>query len=389
LRDELAAAMRWGRGAAQTRIDHARQLTDVLPGTLAALRAGRISPRFAAEFVYSTADLTGEAAAVVEHRVLPKAPDLTLAKLKQRLRRAVAAADTRTFAEAHAKAVKGRRVELWPQPDGMATVAATLPATDAQTVMLALDRLARIPDTPTPDTDAAEAATGGEADRADLTDAAGAAPGEGTEGEGKSAAGAEADDERGIDARRADALVALAEAALERPELPRAHGRKVAVQVVIDLPTLLGLTQTPAELVGYGPIPAPLARALAADAAWTRLVTEPVTGHLLDYGSTQYRPPQVLQDFLIARDRTCRAPSCGQPAHRCELDHHVPYPAGRTSAGNLSPFCKHDHLNKTHAGWHVTRNPDGSLTWTTPLGRTHTVEQPDHRLNPDPPHPAS
>src|SRR5882724_9079299 len=31
-RDELAAAMRWGRGAAQTRIDHARQLSEVLPG---------------------------------------------------------------------------------------------------------------------------------------------------------------------------------------------------------------------------------------------------------------------------------------------------------------------------------------------------------------------
>src|SRR5882724_10616152 len=53
-RDELAAAMRWGRGAAQTRIDHARQLVEVLPATLAALRTGAISVRFAAEFVYQT-----------------------------------------------------------------------------------------------------------------------------------------------------------------------------------------------------------------------------------------------------------------------------------------------------------------------------------------------
>ena len=53
---------------------------------------------------------------------------------------------------------------------------------------------------------------------------------------------------------------------------------KVAVQVVIDLPALLGLAEHPAELVGYGPLPAPVARALARDATWTRLVTEPVTG---------------------------------------------------------------------------------------------------------------
>jgi hypothetical protein len=290
MRDELAAAMRWSRGVAQTRIDHARQLSDVLPGTLAALQAGVISTRTAAEFIHHTTDLTAEAAAVVEARVLPKAPDLTLADLKERLRRAVARADTRSFAEAHAKAAKGRRVELWPQPDGMATVAATLPAAEAQTVFLALDTVARIPDPPPTDADGggeAEAAAGGEAE----------ADSEKVDKDG-----------RGIDARRADALVALARGALARPDLPKAHGRKVAVQVVIDLPTLLGLRDNPAELVGYGPLPANVARALAADAAWTRLVVDPVSGHLLDYGTTVYRPPQALQDYVIARDRTCRAP---------------------------------------------------------------------------------
>ena len=302
--------------------------------------------------------------------MLPKAPDLTPAELKKRLSGAVARADTRSFAEAHAKAAKGRRVELWPQPDGMATVAATLPADQAQTVFLALDTAARIPD-PTPT-------------EADTTE-----PAEGVEGvEDVEDADEVGRDGRGIDARRADALVALARGALARPDLPKAHGRKVAVQVVIDLPTLLGLRDNPAELVGYGPLPAPVARALAADAAWTRLVVDPVTGHLLDYGTTVYRPPQALQDYVIARDRTCRAPSCRQPAYRCELDHHQPYPHGPTSADNFGPFCKHDHLNKTHAGWHVTRNPDdGTLTWHTPLGRTYRVEPTDHRLHDDPPEP--
>ena len=118
MRDELAMAMRWSRGVAQTRIDHARHLTDVLPGTLAALQAGAISARFAAEFVYATAVLPPDVAAQVESRVLPKAPEETLAGLKQRLRRAVARADTRRFEQAHAKAAQGRRVELWPGTTG-------------------------------------------------------------------------------------------------------------------------------------------------------------------------------------------------------------------------------------------------------------------------------
>src|SRR5664279_1027683 len=51
MRDELAMAMGWSRGVAQTRIDHARHLTHVLPSTLAALQSGVISARFAQEFV--------------------------------------------------------------------------------------------------------------------------------------------------------------------------------------------------------------------------------------------------------------------------------------------------------------------------------------------------
>jgi len=67
----------------------------------------------------------------------------------------------------------------------------------------------------------------------------------------------------------------------------------VEAQVIIDLPTLLGLADNPGELAGVGPIPAEVARALAADDGATRrrLVVEPVTGALLDYGASVYRSP--------------------------------------------------------------------------------------------------
>lgn len=38
------------------------------------------------------------------------------------------------------------------------------------------------------------------------------------------------------------------------------------------------------------------------------------------------------------------------------------------------------HRLKTHApGWHVTQHPDGTLTWRTPTGHTHTTSPHDHR----------
>ena len=354
-RDELAAALRLGRGTAQTRMDHARVLLDRLPATLALLESGDISERHAREIAEACKELSREQAAVVEARVLPRAPELTVAELRPRLRRAVAAADPRTFEAAHARAAKERRVVMWPEPDGMATVAATMPAAAAKTVFLALDSLARVPATdaarvPAPDVQAAH------------DDARGI-------------------DARGIDARRADALLALAAAALADPNLPQAHGRRVQVQVVMDPSTLLRFNEQPAELVGYGPIPAVVARALAADGTWQRLVAEPVTGHLLDYGETVYRPPQVLKDFLQARDVTCQFPGCGMPAYRSELDHIVPFGSsgGRTSASGMCALCKRHHQAKTKYGWQLERLDDGTLRWTSPEGRVYDVPQTDHR----------
>lgn len=54
---------------------------------------------------------------------------------------------------------------------------------------------------------------------------------------------------------------------------------------MIDVPTLLGLAEHPAQLGTGDPIPAAVARDVIAHAGrvWVRrLVTDPVTGHLLD-----------------------------------------------------------------------------------------------------------
>jgi hypothetical protein len=87
-------------------------------------------------------------------------------------------------------------------------------------------------------------------------------------------------------------------------QAPRYHGLRPQIQVSVALSTLLGLDEQPGEIDGIGPIPADLARRLAADPSgtWRRLVTDEL-GHLIDYGRSTYEPPADLARFVIARDR--------------------------------------------------------------------------------------
>ena len=180
------------------------------------------------------------------------------------------------------------------------------------------------------------------------------------------------------DMRRADAFVLAmraADASLKSSgTVITRHNRRPTINVTIDLPTALGLANNPGQLAGYGPIPANIARQIAADGRWKRFVTDPISGVLLDFGRETYEPPQELQDFLIARDRTCRFPGCRQPAHLTDLDHAIPWEkGGKTSAENLGALCRRHHNLKTHKGWRVQSNADGSCTWTNPAGQTYFV----------------
>jgi Domain of unknown function (DUF222) len=184
-----------------------------------------------------------------------------------------------------------------------------------------------------------------------------------------------------IDALRSDALVALITqgAAVVKPP---------AVNITVDLPTLLGLQDNPAELGGYGPIPAELARLLAADGRWRRMILEPQTGDLLDLGHNSYQPTVELSRFVKTRDRTCTFPSCQRAADHGDLDHQRPYrPGDPTSGGtdkaNLHPPCKNHHVLKHQGRWTLHTNPEtGRRSWKSPTGHTYHVEPVDHRSEP-------
>lgn len=328
-RASIGPALGLAPGTALCQLAVARALSGRLGATAAALGRGEISALHARALAEETDRLADPVARDVEDRMLQLAGRLTVGRFRRATARAVAAVDPIGTEVAHANAVADRCVEHYAEPDGMATVAARLPAAGAALVMTALT---------------AEAGLTG------------------------------ADDGRGIDARRADVLVGWAEAALASPGLPKRRGHRQTIFVTVDLPTLVGLADNPAELPGYGTIPASMARSLAAGGELRRLVTDPVSGTLLDYGRTTYTPPQALVDFVVARDGTCRFPGCGVPAYLCDLDHGVPFDqGGSTSAENLGALCRRHHRLKTHGGWQLARGPDASVRWTSPAGEIYTV----------------
>lgn len=125
---------------------------------------------------------------------------------------------------------------------------------------------------------------------------------------------------------------------------PGAHRESVAepyadISVVIDLATLCGLAQNPGEIRGMGPIPADVARELAADGRWRAWITATRSNATVVATSPgTYTPGAALARLIRAREPVCRMPGCRASAERCDLDHTIafPQPPGTTEQ-NLVP----------------------------------------------------
>ncbi len=169
--------------------------------------------------------------------------------------------------------------------------------------------------------------------------------------------------------------------------IPNYAGIKAEVLVVVPVLTLMGLSDEPADLEGYGPIDEDTAKQLAANApSFKRLLTHPETGAPLSYGRDSYAVPKDLQKMVRLRDRTCRGYGCNKAARHCDLDHTVPYPTGQTELTNLKPLCKPGHALKTAGLWRDIQHRDGRVDWTSPAGRkySNTPEGPLPEMRPAP-----
>ena len=395
-REDISTALRMSGNSAQYKIDIARSLINTLPNTCSALATGEISPAHANVIARETAaaireGLPTEAIARIEESAIAHAEFHTPAQVGNKVRTMLAQVAPKEFEEIVVRARETRKVSMYRESDGMATVVAILPAEDAQTVMSAIENF--VIRANRRDEEARNHAAKAEIIRAAFIGHAPSTYESAKRNSGVGGAGVSGDqikmtpeeeaafsneyapDLRTMDMKRADALSEIAGIAVSlSADEAKSHRRSVSVNVTIDLPTLLGLKENPGQLAGYGVLPAPIMRALAGEGKWRRFITDPSTGTLLDYGRDSYQPPQDLVDYLIARDRTCRFPGCRQSAARADIDHAEAWEdGGETSAANLGALCRRHHRMKTTGGWKLTSSEDGSCNWESPDGHRYFV----------------
>lgn len=360
------------RRQARTLVRHGRAFQGALTWTGDALARGEIDAVKSRIVADALSDVPVPVALAVQEQVLDGAGRRTPTQLARDVARALIEVEPAAAEERFAVARRGRHVDA-PRvlANGMAGVWAVLPATSAVRLDSALSSLARsarsLGDTRTLDQLRADLL-------ADLT--------VGTV-EGSAAAlaltslGSPSRQEDLGDAHEHRTTSRSGDRAghSDRAERWRRPFPRTEVRVTISLSTLLGLDDSSADLAGYGPITAEAARALALDGTWRRIVTDPLSGAVLDVGRTRYRPPADLDRHVRTRDRACARPGCAAAADSCDLDHTVEYhrAGGTTSAGNLAPLCRRDHVVKTDGGFRLTQVEPGVIEWTTPTGHRYRV----------------
>jgi hypothetical protein len=306
-------------------------LVQRLPRTLAALEVGALNEWRAEIIVRETAVLTPEQQSAVDAELFDGLGSTGVGRLGDReLVRRVRAIAYRLDAESVLARGRGaeqqRRVSVRPAPDTMCYVTAYLPVAQGVAVHAALLR---------------EAATA-------------------------RAAG----DDRGTGQLMADRFVELVTGQSSAAEVP------VEVQVVITDRALLAGAATPAQVPGYGTVPAGWARdliSLTPSAVWLRrLYTHPEDGSLVAMESTRRLFDGRLRRFLVARDGTCRTPWCDAPVRH--LDHVVDHASGGpTSATNGQGLCVRCNHTKQQPGWRAIPEPaPDPRTWHTPTVVTTT-----------------
>jgi Domain of unknown function (DUF222) len=161
----------------------------------------------------------------------------------------------------------------------------------------------------------------------------------------------------------------------------------IAVNVVLSDETLLGDSNVPANISGYGPVPAAVARSLISGAVadersratLRRLYARQESGALVAMESRSRLFPRGLAAFIGFRDQRCRTPYCDAPIrHR---DHARPSAAGgATSACNGLGMCERCNYVKEAAGWVVDATVDEkgrhTAEFTTPTGKRYRSGAP-------------
>ena len=382
---EVACVLTVSERSAGALLAESQALTTALPLTLAALRAGSVSWQHARIMVDETAGLDPAGAAALEaHFLDPDAPnpargcpagELVPGRFRAKARIWRERHHPVSIEKRHTKCAADRRVEFVPDRDGMAWLNAYLPADTAAGIWERTTTAARALQGP----DEARTLTQLRADIAAtwlLT--SGTADSDGY-------AGGAVDGGNGIPGGIAGEVAGggtgLGVCVARGVPSPRAQ-----VLVTVPVMSLLGVSDEPAMLDGYGPIPPSMARRLIADGGdpFYRVLTDPRDGAPLEIGRSSYRPTKAQRQWLRLRDGKCPFPGCNNPSLDNEADHLLAWAdGGTTGIANLGQPCRKHHRLKHRSAWTPTgASKDHPPGWTSPSGRYYPSEHQDW----EPPH---
>lgn len=375
---ELAVVLNCGRGTAAHLAHRAWVYRESLPATWAALSDGVLDEARAKVLVDVLAHTAPAVARAIESRLLPEAAGLSTGRLRARALALLLELDAAAVDARRADARRQADVRVYPaHREGMATLAAELPAEEAAEGFDLIDQLARM----------AEA-----------------------DGDPRPIGQLRAAVFSRLIRRPADsALPAVRAAVTVTAALDAAEGGSTAPGSVNGLPITAGHLRDLLARIGALGLRAPAGGSLrfALTDADGRLLATATPGQLAraarrgcpdhpgrDCGcpvlgappaTGAYEPTAAQHAFVTTRDRACRFPNCGQRVGWTDDDHVVPHAdGGQTDCANLCCLCRSHHRLKTFArGWRFTMDPDGTLHVTPPSGVTRSTRPPGLRP-PDP-----
>jgi hypothetical protein len=476
--EELGFEMTATAYSAAILIDMARNIVGRLPGTLAGMAAGKIDRDRARVISNATLHLPDDLAAEADKVLAEAAPELRLADLQRKAARLEARLDPEGVQRRRDEARRDRRVELRREDSGAASLAgreldpaealagkasidaeavrlrnAGLPGTLAQIRAAILmdrihqrspwDRLAPPPTEPEPEPEPdADAEPGDDPDpyeddapadpcendaHADPVDDEDA--GDNDDDEEETAAAAEEEEDEG----RPGGFAGGPPPGSPFDQTGRKTPMPALINITIPAGTLLGWSDTPADVGTWGLMDADTVRDLIEAASchprtrWCYTLTgqdgqaiahacapgshpwappqagrdgpagpqpaqlagllaelnaapEPIARGTCDHAHREdrYIPGRKLKHLIRARTARCCAPGCGAQAITSEIDHTIPHPAGATCQCNLSPACQRHHHAKHAPGWKLQQTQPGIMRWTTPSGRTYTTRPTEY-----------
>lgn len=323
---DLATRIGMAEGTVVALARQSEALRDATPRVWALFREGGISAPNARALADRVVEVSPERWYDLDVAAVELAP-LAPARFAARLRAVVERLASEPAVERHRRAVEQRRVCVDADRDGMSWLSLYVTDADAARVMARLDASAAALD------------RGGET--------------------------------RTREQLRADAAIDLLTSNSDGS--PAVHA---VVAVTVPVLTLLGASDEGGSLDGRIPIDAETARGLVGEAtSLTRLLTDPVSGTLLDVDARTYRIPAALRRAVLAREPRCAFAGCGRRARDGDLDHTLAWvDGGATTAANLRPLCRHHHRLKHVTRWELRGHPEP--VWTSPTGAVHRANDP-------------